>query len=237
MPSQNSSTKKLHNLILMKNEVMHMSLSDLVKKSAMQICYLRKNQEKQPEPTEQQIAGAEAGLAKAMSKLVEMRGTYSVPNNFGQTILIHYAFDEIVPNDKACLFLERKNIPSGQTIELWYRNAAILQTAVYQAFAKQNTNRELETAQFFINQGNPKLEFDLGNLYLRSELHLGDIIYSVIAVDPRELVDFYIKKAIATLNYESAKQWDWKYKHKEFDYNHTNITYRLLHASETIEIK
>jgi hypothetical protein len=214
-----------------------MSLSDLVKKTAMQICYLRKNEDRVPEPTEEQIAGAEASLAKALSKLVEMRGTYSIPNNFGQTLLIHYAFDEIVPNEKSCLFLERKNIPPGQTVELWYRNAAILQTAVYQAFAKHNENKELETAQYFINQGNPKLEFNLGNLYLRSELHLGDIIYSVTATDPKALVDYYVKKAIATLNYDAAKTWDYRHRYKDFDFNHCSLTYRLLHASETIQIR
>lgn len=221
----------------MNNEVIHMSLSDLVKKSAMQICYLRKNQDRVPEPTPEQIAGSEASLAKALSKLVEMRGTYAIPNNFGQTILIHYAFDEIVPNERACLFLERKNIPQGQTVELWYRNAAILQTAVYQAFAKQNEDKHLETAQYFINQGNPKLEFELGNLYLRSELHLGDIIYGVTATDPKALVDYYIQKAMATMNYDAAKQWDWRHKYKDFDFNHNSLTYRLLHQSETIQIR
>lgn len=221
----------------MEQEVIHMSLSDLVKKSAMQICYLRKNKEMTPDPTPEQIAGAEEQKRKVQSKLVEMRGTYAFANNFGQKILIHYAFDEIIPNDTSCLFVEHKNIPPGSTIELWYRNGAILQTAVYQAFAKCNEDKHLETAQFFINQGYSKLEFELENRYLRSELHLGDVVYSVTAVNFEELVNFYVRKAINTLNYDDAKQWDWKYKRKEFDYNHTNITYRNLQESETITIK
>ena len=166
-----------------------------------------------------------------------MRGTYSIPNNFGQTLLIHYAFDEIMPNERSCLFIERKNIPSGQTIELWYKQAALLQTAVYQAFAKENSNTELETAQFFINQGNPKLEFNLGSLYLRSELHLGDIVYGVTAIDPAALVKYYVDKAIATLNYEAAKTWDFRHKYRDFEFNHNAFTYRLLHESGTIQIR
>ena len=221
----------------MKEDVIHMSLSDLIKKTAMQICYLRKNQDKVPEPTQEQIEGSEIQLSKALSKLVEMRGTYAFATNFGQKILIHYAFDEIVPNETSCLFLEHKNITPGSTVELWYRNAAILQTAAYQAFAKANPDKHLETAFFHINNGNPKLEFELNNLYLRSELHLGDMIYSVVAVKFQELVDFYVRKAIATLNYDDAKEWDWKYRRREFDYTHSYITYRNLQQSETIQVK
>ncbi len=221
----------------MNNEVIHMSLADLVKKTAMQICYLRKNKEMTPDPTPEQIAGHEAQLSKAQSKLVEMRGTYAFANNFGQEIQIHYAFDEILPNDKSCLFLEYKNIPPGSTIELWYRNSAISQVAAYQAFAKANTDKHLETALFFINQGNPKLEFELGNRYLQSQLHLGDMIYSVVAVEFQELVNFYVRKALATLNYDQAKEWDYKYRRREFDYTHSYIAYRNLQDSESIQIK
>jgi hypothetical protein len=56
----------------MEEDVIHMSLSDLVKKTAMQICYLRKNQDKVQDPTPEQIEGHEIQLAKAQTKLVEM---------------------------------------------------------------------------------------------------------------------------------------------------------------------
>lgn len=218
----------------MNKEIIHMSLSGLLKSSARQLCYLRKNQQEKP-VTDEQLEGNEAALKKSIG-LVEMRGTYEF-EYLDKKILIHYAFDEIQPNDKSCLFIEHKNIKSGSTVELWYRNASILQTAAYQAFAKVNPNKHLETAQFHIKEGYEKQEFELGTLYLRSELHFGNYIYSVIASTPEELVEFYKSKAIASLEYDPAKMWDDKYKFKEYDFMHAHLAYRLLAEDETITIK
>ena len=219
------------------DNVIHMSLSDLLKKSAMQICYLRKNKEKTPPATKQQIEGNIAAHSKAMDeKFVEMRGTYCM-DYLKLRILIHYAFDEISPHDKGCLLIEHKNIPSGSTVELWYRNAAILQTGAYQAFASENPSKHLETATFYINQGNSKNEFELGTMYLHSELHFGKLVYSVHVPKSREIVDFYKQKAIATLDYSTAKEWDAKYKREEFDAMHSNLSYRKIQSDETIQIK
>lgn len=222
---------------MIQDNVIHMSLSDLLKKSAMQICYLRKNKEKIPPATQQQIEGNEAAHAKALDeKYIEMRGTY-VMDYLDKRILIHYAFDEISPHEKGCLFIEHKNIKPGSTVELWYRNAAILQTGTYQAFARINPNKHLETAQFYIDQGNPKIEMDLGTMYLHSELHFGNWIYTVHVPEANELVDFYKRKAIASLDYDTARLWDDKYKRKEFDTNHRYIAYREMQSDETIKIK
>lgn len=221
----------------MSSNVLHMSLSDLLKKSAMQICYLRKNQEKTPPVTKEQIEGNIAAHEKTLDKrYVEMRGTYEL-HITDKKILIHYAFDEIQPTDVACLLIEHKNIKSGSTVELWYRNSSILQTAAYQAFAKVNPDKKLETATFHVKDGNPKVEFELGNQYIRSELHFGPLVYTVIATEPDELVNFFCQKAIASLDYDSARMWDKRYKFKEFDNLHTHLTYRILKDNESIKIK
>jgi hypothetical protein len=218
----------------MEKEIIHMSLSGLLKSSAKQLCYLRKNRKEKP-VTNEQLEGNEAALKKSEG-LVEMRGTYEF-EYLDKKILIHYAFDELKPNDKSCLFIEHKNIKSGSTVELWYRNACILQTAAYQAFAKLNPNKHLETATFHVKDGYEKQEFELGNRYLRSELHFGNYIYSVLASTPEELVDFYKRKAIASLEYDPSKEWDGKYKFKEYDFMHANLAYRILKEDETIKIK
>lgn len=219
----------------MDKEIIHMSLSDLLKKSAMQICYLRKNKEKTTQPSEAALEGNEKALGKSESKYIEMRGTYKF--KYGKTnISIHYSFDEIVPNEVACLLIEHKNITDNSGVELWYRNSSILQTAVYQSFASLNSDRKLRTATFFINEGNPLQVFDIDKLYLRSELHLGNQIYSVTAVNEQELFAFYLRKATATLSYDTAKEWDTLYKHKEFDHLHNHIKYRLLQQSDRVNI-
>lgn len=218
----------------MEKEIIHMSLSGLLKSSARQLCYLRKNKKEKP-VTDEQIEGNEAALKKSVG-LVEMRGTYIMETKTLK-ILIHYAFDEIQPNDESCLFIEHKNIKSGSEVQLWYRNSAILQTAVYQAFAKLNPSKHLESATFHIKDGYEKKEFELNNRYLRSELHFGNYIYGVTANTPEKLVEFYSQKAVASLEYESAKLWDDRYKFKEYDHMHNNLTYRILQEDETIKIK
>lgn len=202
------------------------SLSDLIKKSARQLCYLRKNKVIQP-ATEAQIEGNKIAIERTQSLYAEMRGTFSTDN-----ITIYYAIDEVQVNDKAACLIEHKHIRNMDEVELWYRNASLLQTAVYQAFSKVNKNTLLETATFFVKEGNPKLEIDLKNRYIRSELHFGTEIYSVLVNNPQDIVNFYIQKSNMINDYDLASDWDKKYKHREFDYLHNHITYRLIQPHE-----
>ena len=188
----------------------HLSLSQLLKQSAMQTCYLRKkHQEKKV--TQEMLDGNQIAHNKSISKYVEMRGTYPYAH-----LLIHYAFDEVEVNDLSAMLIEHKNNTSDKPIEMWYFESCILQTAVYQAFAHVNENKMLQTATFFTNKGNPKLELDLGNLYLNSQLRMGNKHYTVLVTDAKKLVKFYCEKALATFDYDSARAFDDKYKFKEY---------------------
>lgn len=209
---------------------LHLSLSQLIKQSAMQTCYLRKNNKAKP-VTKAMIQGNDIAIDKSESEYVEMRGTYNHDN-----LLIHYAFDEVNVNDVSALLIEHKNITSGSPVEMWYFEYSILQTAVYQAFAQVNRNTKLQTATFYTNKGNPKLELDFGNLYLRSELRMDNRAYTVIATDAKKLVKFYCEKAVATLNYNDAKEFDLKYKHQEYKKLQECLSFRpvkLEYATET----
>ena len=188
----------------------HLSLSSLLKQSAMQSCYLRKKKEEK-KVTDAMIKGNKIAQDKSISKYIEMRGTYS-----HRHLLIHYAFDEIEVNEASALLIEHKNITSGKPVEMWYFESCVLQTAVYQAFAKMNETKHLQTATFHVNAGNPKLELDLGNLYLRSQLRMGDDCYTVIVTDPERLVNFYCEKALATFEYDDARAFDKNFKRKEY---------------------
>ena len=99
---------------------------------------------------------------------------------------------------------------------MWYFQSCVLQTAVYQAFAQLNETKHLQTATFHVNAGHPKLELDLGNLYLRSQLRMSEDCYSVIVTDAQKLVDFYCKKALAIFEYDDARAFDELYKFKEY---------------------
>jgi len=188
----------------------HLSLSQLLKQTAMQTCYYRKNKKEKP-VTEQMVKGNEIAHEKSVSKYIEMRGTYEHKH-----LLIHYAFDEIEVNDVSALLIEHKNITSEKPVEMWYFESCILQTAVYQAFAHVNSNKILQTATFFVNEGNPRIELDLGNRYLNSQLRMGDKSYTVLVKDQKRLVEFYCEKALATFEYDTAKAFDTKYRRKEY---------------------
>ena len=199
--------------------LVHLSMSDLLKKSAKQLCFLRKNEDQKKPPSTQMIEGDETAHAKATSKYIEMRGTYkpdiTITKDIGQ-FLMHYAFDEIHVNDKSALFIEHKNVKDPDTVETWYLHSSLLQTAVYQALVKKNPNRNLYTATFHVKDGSEKQHLELKNLYENSQLHIGDDKYTVLVTNPQKLIDFYIKKAIASFNYQSAEAFDDKYKFHEY---------------------
>lgn len=191
-------------------EKIHLSLSALLKQTAMQSCYYRKHKKEKP-VTEAMVKGNEIANEKSISKYIEMRGTYEHKN-----LLIHYAFDEVDINDVSAMLIEHKNITSDRPVEMWYFESCILQTAVYQAFAHVNQNKILQTATFFTEQGNPRLELDLGNSYLNSQLHMGDKHYTVLVKDHKKLVEFYCKKALAIFEWDTAKAFDAQYRRKEY---------------------
>ena len=200
----------------------HLSLAKLLKQSAMQLCYERKNKIVKP-ATEAQIKGNEMAHKKSESKFIEMRGTYSFKD-----MLIHYAFDEVQIEDETAKLIEHKNITSGTAIEEWYFNSAILQTATYQAFANTNPNKMLQTATFFIEQGMPMMELDLTNLYLTSELRMDNMQYEVLLKESKKIVDFYCYKAQCSFDYNLARVFDDKYKFKEYNYLKDLITIKPM---------
>jgi len=200
----------------------HLSLAQLLKQSAMQTCYKRKNKVVQP-ATEAQIAGNEMAHAKSESKFIEMRGTYEDEDR-----LIHYAFDEVKVNELSATLIEHKNITSGRPVEMWYFESCVLQTAVYQAFAQVNPNKHLQTATFFLQEGNPMVELELNNLYLNSELQMNDDKYKVLVMDAKKLVEFYCYKAKCTFDYTKAKAFDARYKFQEYKYLQQYLTFRPL---------
>jgi hypothetical protein len=215
-------------------KVLQLSLADLIKKSAKSICYMRK-----PEKDfTQQKANSKLPEIEEQKIYYNMRGTYianaiiRLNGNVEEIQLnINYTFDSIEINELAAVFVEKKNI--NNTIELWYKNICLMQTAAYQAFAKSNINKQLQTASFAIANGATPLKMDLKNKFLRSELKMGEQeIYSIYVPEPKEIVNYFIEKAIHSLNYESAILWDAKHKYKDFDFLHTNINYRNINDGQ-----
>lgn len=207
--------------------IIQISLADLIKKSAKQICYIRQHQKQYPSNDNHKYI-----MNDELKKYYNMRGTYEavvkvVTNGTIEDMQfnINYVFDTIEVNDLSSLFIEQKNITGS--IEPWYKQSCLVQTATYLAFAKANKNRILQTAAYAIDSGEPCLKLDIGNKFLRSELRLDKrTAYFVYVGDPEKIIQYYIEKAMHTFNYNDAEKWDAKHKHKDFDFLHSSITYR-----------
>lgn len=207
----------------MTEKAINISASDLLKKSAFQICYLR-IKAIQKEPTERMLKGNEEAERKSISELKEMRGTY-VHNAF----LLHYTFDEIRVDKKKVSLIEHKSIEEGTLVEDWYLEYSILQVALYRALLELNPSTQYFTAKFYRKLGFSTNHFELqSGMKIISELQMGDDIYHVSCINPKAILDFYIKKAVSTFDYTSAKDFDMKFKRKEFALLKKHINYKKV---------
>jgi hypothetical protein len=205
------------------NTLENISASDLIKKSAKAICYFRKKRQTF-KVTDRMIKGNEAAERKTISELKEMRGSYAIDN-----ILIHYTFDEIQKEDNNITLIEHKNIEEDSIVEDWYVNYSILQLAFYYSLLLKNKSKEYYTAKFLRKQGYNTNYIKLSNdNIITAILYIGNDRYEVKPTAPTKIVNFYIDKANATFEYETAIEWDTKWKFKEYNHFKKNILINKL---------
>jgi len=207
-------------------KLINFSLSELITKSAKQLCYLRKDK-----TYDEPMVSHKFIQNDNFHKYFNMRGTYEYLHNDIQ-ININYVLETLEVNNESALIIERKNVVDK--VELWYKQYAVIQTAAYQAFVKLNKNKVLQTASFCIDRGEPAMKFDVKNRFIRSELHLGKReLYNVYVPEPEKLIQYYIAKAVASLSYTTAQEWDDRHKHKDFEFLHGAINYRSKYENKT----
>lgn len=186
---------------------MNFSAKQLLTSSCMQLKYLRDNPQKKAEVSVGKLEGVKE-QHKMLSKF----------NAFGEELGGVYKKDDITiffSNDIVSLdkIIEVKTI-NGKT-EDWYFNNSVLQCALYSSFIRLGSTM-LTTSKFFLAEGNPKrsivVKRDIDYLLL-----FGDKLYKVVVTNPKQIVDFFINKAKATFEYETAKVFDKQYKFKEFE--------------------
>jgi hypothetical protein len=189
-------------------EPVNISCASLVKCSAKQICFHRLNKKEQV-VTEKMQEGQNYAKRNTISEFVEMRGTFKAAEN----IFLHYAVDEIRVEKKVATFVEHKYIEPRSKIERWYFDISVLQVALYSALATENKSRKYVTATF---HPGPKHTLDLAKHDIVSFLDFGTNYFVVNVTDTKALVDFYVEKAKASLGYDTAGEFDAKYKFKEY---------------------
>lgn len=193
------------------NELIHISVASLVKCSARQLCFYRHNKTEK-EVTPMMNEGQTFAQKNTTSKYVEMRGTYDYSK-----LRLHYAVDEIRVEGKTASFIEHKYLAPGTQVRLWYFEISLLQVALYNALALENKkkhNTKYVTASFYPGK---KQTLDLSKHKIVSFLNFGTYYFQVSSTKPEALVDFYTKKAAASLNYDDAAKFDLEFKHKEYN--------------------
>lgn len=135
----------------------------------------------------------------------EMRGSLVTTN-----ITINFTHD-VVCEDK---IIEIKYIDQKRPLEDWFLKSSLLQCAVYKALLDESGGH-LETATFRVNMGYEKKYTTLLDVpYL---LYFGNDKYKINTLDNKTITNFIINKACASLDWTEAKEFDTKFKHKEFE--------------------
>lgn len=182
--------------------------SDLTKYTCKQIWFYNTYPDKRPKITEFHIAGSQFHLENAKSPYIEMGSSYET-NRFK----IPYCIDEIVLlENNNCAFIEYKNV---NTPPNYFLEKSILQTIWYETL-NHYSKKEYITANFHTEKGNPKLKLDLKDFNVNSFLILGNTCVSIEIKDYNKIRDFYLNKYDAAHFYESAENFDAKYKSIEF---------------------
>jgi hypothetical protein len=188
---------------------MNFSASNLIKQSAKQMVYKELNKRKKAEPIPERMLRGQADAEEKAEHLEEMRGTYVYGGH-----LIHFSWDEVFDADDLVICMERKYVEGDP--EDWYFHSSILQTAFYGILTDKVA--DLYTAKF------ARKRLKTQHVGLRGKakqyvLCFGDEHYDVLNLDSNALLGHFIKKAIVvdSLDYDTAVEWDSKYKHKEWD--------------------
>ena len=147
----------------------------------------------------------------------EMRGKYQ-SELYGVTI--NFSNDIVCP-DK---IIEVKSV--RQPYPDWYLHSSILQCAFYKSMMLLGA-RHLETASFYVNLGNKRVTTEFGDetRSIKYILIFGEEKYEILVDNPYQIVSFFEYKAACCNDWTSAKRWDEKYKHREWDMLKNNIKY------------
>lgn len=189
------------------------SAAELVKKSTAQIWYKRKHPEEK-KPSDRQLKGNEVAESKAISPFQEV-GNY-FPENLTKS-RIYYSIDEVRLSKHGLYLIEHKMVDDPNNCPEWFLQSALIQTAFNSSMAM--FVEHLRTAKFVKGD---KYQLNISGLKVRPRLLFGDTWYYV-SCDERAVIRFYLTKARASLEYETAKRFDNTYKQKEWELYFKNL--------------
>ena len=191
------------------------SAAMLIKNTAKHTVYFRTHQRK---VTPGMIAGNNYA-DKMCGHYKEMRSQYIFRDNEGNNYVIYFSFDEILFVDDEIHFVEYKHVDPNRPLEEWFMNMSVLQLSLYYSLYSQLEKKRYVTASFAIKEGSMMNAISLEGPQEceKAILVFGDKQYLVTVKDPSSIVDFYRRKAIACIDYQTAGRWDSQYYHREHD--------------------
>lgn len=198
-----------------------LSASDLVKRSALQIRYLRIKREQIL--TRRMLSGIayqnKVAVELQAEDAQEFRTTLSVDD------LTIFACHDIVTSD---YIMEVKSIEEGSKVEDWYIESSLLQTAFYKALLMCSDGKVF-TPKFRIKEGYKRQMKQL-DVNLPYRLKLGNLAsYEVNVVSPMELIKYFAEKGrITFLSREECVAYDKIHKFKHVSFCHDYYTYTKL---------
>lgn len=190
---------------------MNFSASDLVKKSAAQLLFIILKNQKYT-ATNRQLKGNSyaSEIVKKENTSEEKRGVIKL----SEDDLLFFCIDMVKDNK----YVEIKMVDNENTVEDWYLNSSIIQSAFYHSLL--NDVKSLDTPKFRKKEGfkqeviqvikNKEFELWFGKRKFKIEANI-------------KLKNHFIKKAllikecISTQDYDKCREFDRKYKFKEFD--------------------
>ena len=194
---------------------MFISASQLIKCSAAQLLY--KRDKPRPAQTPAQAKGNSYSEKVSVSEYLEMGGVFKYSD-----IEIHFSIDE-VQKKKGRIYLVEHKMVSGD-YEIWYLLNSIIQTALYGSLAQYCTS--LKQARWAPNfELEPRI-LDLDKPCY-SRLNFGGTLYRV-TFDATQVIRFFLTKARASKNWNTAKAFDATWKFKEWSWLEQFIHYKKI---------
>lgn len=186
------------------------SASVLVKHSAKQICWYRNHGfTSVPSNVNDNVRKGEefqrwiANMFKKYGPVFEERKSTFVVNGAPQLTIS--ASHDIITNK---FVMEVKSFNPNISQGDWFLKSSIVQAALYKSILMA-TNGETVTPIFRIKEG-----YELQNQYLRVNsdipylLWFGDTIYAIRVLNSDMILQYFIQKARASMNYELANRWE-----------------------------
>lgn len=176
----------------------------------MQIRMFMIHPENRPKPNQNMLEGVnfQEQVCKSLENVIdqEMVGEFYDNND-----IIRFSID-IVTNEN---FIEVKSVDKERDIPEWYLKSSLLQCAVYYSLLKESDGI-LHTAKFRCDKGYEMVDC-IANKENQYILIFGDEKYSISLLDKKAILDFVIKKKNSCMSWDDAKEFDRKFKQKEFE--------------------